>query len=284
MIFYSLRIIHFFTSPRLENHYQAAPRGGNVSTVERLKQAARRLSSVCDKAITNLEKAEAVAHATNPLDYAWPHHEQFIEQWGGLGANTLLLGMNPGPWGMAQTGVPFGATHVAREFLRIEAKELTTPANAHPKRPIVGMGLERQEVSGTRLWNLMEELYGSPETTFAHLFVVNHCPLLLLGERGQNITPDKVPKALIEPVLEACDDHLREVVDIMGITRIVGVGKYAEKRARLALNAGKKGPGKASDGRDVEITTCWHPSPASPLANRNDGADWRENVRNVLIG
>ena len=146
------------------------------------------------------------------------------------------------------------------------------------------MDLERQEVSGTRLWNLMEEMYGSPEATFAHLFVVNHCPLLLLGERGQNITPDNLPKALIEPVLEACDDHLREVVDIMGITRIVGVGKYAEKRARMAFNAGKKGPGTTSSGREIEITTCWHPSPASPLANRNDGADWRANVRNVLIG
>jgi single-strand selective monofunctional uracil DNA glycosylase len=114
--------------------------------------------------------------------------------------------------------------------------------------------------------------------------VVNHCPLLLLGDRGQNITPDKVPKSLIEPVLEACDDHLRRVVDAMGITRIVGVGKYAEQRARQAFNAGKKGAGTTAQGRTVEITTCWHPSPASPLANRNDGADWRENVRNILIG
>ena len=267
-----------------ENHYQAPHQRLGVNTVEALKQAARRLSSMCDEAIASMERAEAVTHATNPLDYAWAHHEQFIEQWGGLGATTLLLGMNPGPWGMAQTGVPFGATQVAKDFLNIQPRRLETPANAHPKRPILGMDLERQEVSGTRLWNLMEELYGSPEATFADLFVVNHCPLLLLGERGQNITPDKVPKALIGPVLEACDDRLREVVDIMGITRIVGVGKYAEKRARLALNAGIKGPGKASDGRDVEITTCWHPSPASPLANRNEGADWRENVRNVLIG
>jgi single-strand selective monofunctional uracil DNA glycosylase len=93
-----------------------------------------------------------------------------------------------------------------------------------------------------------------------------------------------VPKALIEPVLEACDDHLREVVDIMDIARIVGVGKYAEQRARQAFDAGKKGHGLTASGRDIEITTCWHPSPASPLANRNDGADWRENVRNVLIG
>ena len=180
--------------------------------------------------------------------------------------------------------MPFGATEVAKAFLQIEARELSTPANAHPKRPIVGLDLERQEVSGTRLWNLMEAMYGTPEVTFSNLFVVNHCPLLLLGERGQNITPDNLPKALIEPVLEACDDHLRAVVDIMGINRIVGVGKYAEKRARLAFNAPKDGHGTTASGRDVEITTCWHPSPASPLANRNDGADWRENVRNVLIG
>jgi single-strand selective monofunctional uracil DNA glycosylase len=255
-----------------------------VNTVDRLKQAAQRLSAACDEAIPALEASGHVAHATNPLDYAWDHHEQYIEQWGGLGATTLLLGMNPGPWGMAQSGVPFGATEVAKDFLKITPCDLNTPANAHPKRPIVGLDLERQEVSGTRLWNLMDDVYGSPETTFANLFVVNHCPLLLLGERGQNITPDNLPKALIESVLEACDHHLREVVDAMGITRIVGVGKYAEKRARLALGAGKRGLGTSGDGRQVEITTCWHPSPASPLANRNDGADWRENVRKVLMG
>lgn len=269
---------------RFENHYQAPTQRRHVSSVERLKQAAKRLSAACDGAIEKLEASGTVAHATNPLDYAWLHHAQFIERWGGLGATTLLLGMNPGPWGMAQTGVPFGATQVAKEFLRIESKPLTTPSNAHPKRPIIGLDLERQEVSGTRLWNLMEEVYGSPEATFSNLFVVNHCPLLLLGERGQNITPDKVPKALIEPVLKACDDHLREVVDILGITRIVGVGKYAEARARLAFNAEADGLGTTADGREILITTCWHPSPASPLANRNDGADWRENVRNVLIG
>ena len=255
-----------------------------MNTVDQLKQAARRLSKACDEAIAGLQASGTVAHATNPLDYAWAHHVQFIERWGGLGATTLLLGMNPGPWGMAQTGVPFGATEVAKAFLQIEAQELSTPANAHPKRPIVGLDLERQEVSGTRLWNLMEAMYGTPEATFSNLFVVNHCPLLLLGERGQNITPDNLPKALIEPVLEACDDHLRAVVDILGITRIVGVGKYAEKRARLAFQAGKKGPGTTSSGREIQITTCWHPSPASPLANRNDGADWRANVQRVLLG
>jgi len=254
----------------------------SVSVIEQLKDAARRLSVVCDEAIPSLEGGGHVAHATNPLNYAWPHHEQYLEQWGGLGAKTLLLGMNPGPWGMAQSGVPFGSTEMAKTFLNIEPRSLVTPSNAHPKRPIVGLSLERQEVSGRRLWELMKTLYGTPEITFSNLFVVNHCPLLLLGERGQNITPDKLPKSLIEPVLEACDEHLREVVDIMGIERIVGVGAYAEKRARRAFGSGKKGPGKTADQRQIEITTCWHPSPASPLANRNEGADWRENVTNVL--
>ena len=255
-----------------------------MSVTEALKAAAQRLSQRCNEAVALLESEGGVAHATNPLDYAWVHHEQYIEQWGGLGATTLLLGMNPGPWGMAQSGVPFGATDVAKSFLRIQPRALATPKNAHPKRPVEGLNLERQEVSGTRLWSLMDEVYGGAENTFANLFVVNHCPLLLLGERGQNITPDKVPRSIIEPILEACDRHVLEVVDIMGITRVVGVGKYAEERARKALGAGKRGPGRASDGREVAITTCWHPSPASPLANRNDGADWREQVRKVLIG
>lgn len=252
--------------------------GGAMSTVEQLKQAALRLSSLCDASIDDIEAKSDVFHATNPLDYAWEHHVQFLEKWGGLGATTLLLGMNPGPWGMAQTGVPFGATGVARDFLEIEARSLATPANAHPKRPIEGMTLERQEVSGTRIWNLMEQHYGSATATFEQVFFVNHCPLLLLGERGQNITPNNVPAAVMTPVLEACDDHLREVVDIMGITHIIGIGKYAEQRARKAFNATKNGVGTGLDGRTITIDTCWHPSPASPLANKNKGADWRANV------
>ena len=253
-----------------------------MDVIDSMIEAGQRLSTICDAAIPVLETTPSVEHATNPLDYAWPHHVQYIQKWAGLGATTLLLGMNPGPWGMAQTGVPFGATGVARDFLEIEARTLETPPNAHPKRPIEGMSLERQEVSGTRIWKLMEDHYGSAKSTFEHLFVVNHCPLLLLGERGQNITPNNVPAAVIAPVLEACDEHLREVVDIMGITHIIGIGKYAEQRARKALNATKDGVGTSPEGRIITIDTCWHPSPASPLANKNNGADWRANVTACL--
>jgi len=236
----------------------------------------------CDGFIPQLQQSPLVAHVTNPLNYAWPLHEQYILKWAGLGATTLLVGMNPGPWGMAQSGVPFGATAMVSSFLEIEHRPLQTPKNAHPSRPVVGLELERQEVSGTRLWQLMESKYGSARATFQHIFVLNHCPLLILGQRGQNITPDQLPAAIVEPLLETCDQHLRDVVELLGITKIIGVGKYAEKRAKRALNASRNGKAIGHDGREIIITTCWHPSPASPLANRNDGADWRENVLNVL--
>ncbi len=253
-----------------------------MAVVEELITAARQLSYACNKAIRSIEQKTIVAHATNPLDYAWQHHEQYLINWGGLGAKTLLLGMNPGPWGMAQSGVPFGSTGIAKTLLKIKPFQLATPANAHPKRPIVGLGLERQEISGQRLWSLMFDHYGEGIEVFSNIFVVNHCPLLLLSETGKNLTPDNLPKSVMKPLLDACDEHLKQVVDIMGIERIIGVGKYAEKRARLAFNANLDGDGLTSSGREITITSCWHPSPASPLANRNEGADWRANVISVI--
>ena len=253
-----------------------------MTVSEQLVDAARTLSKACNKAIGNIENKTIVAHATNPLDYAWLHHEQYLHKWSNYGAKTLLLGMNPGPWGMAQSGVPFGSTEIARTMLEIVPHPLKTPDNAHPKRPIIGLELKRQEISGQRLWSLMFDYYGDGRTVFSNIFVVNHCPLLLLGESGKNLTPDNLPSSVLNPILSACDEHLKQVVEIMGITRIIGVGKYAEKRAKMAFSANKTGYGTTSDGRKIEITSCWHPSPASPLANRKDGADWRANVISTL--
>ena len=233
---------------------------------------AKKLSQSCDSLTKSILKQTNLAYVTNPLNYAWEYHESYLTQYSNLGATTLLLGMNPGPYGMAQCGVPFGATHIARDFLNITG-EISDPKGRHPKRPIEGLDFARQEVSGTRLWGLLRDIWETPEEIHRNVFLVNHCPLLLLGETGKNITPDKISGNAVKKLLKACDEHLRDVVVGMGITRVIGIGKYAEKRALLALK-----------GMDIEITTCWHPSPASPLANRNDGADWRANVRKVLLG
>lgn len=235
-------------------------------------EAAKALSQRCNSLRGDLIAQTIVAHVTNPLDYAWEYHESYLRQYSKLGAKTLLLGMNPGPYGMAQCSVPFGATEIARDFLSITGN-FSDPIGRHPKRPIEGLDFARQEVSGTRLWGLLREIWEDPVTIHQNVFLVNHCPLLMLGESGKNLTPDNISGKAVNSLLEECDNHLREVVEIIGIERIIGVGKYAQKRAQKALA-----------DMDVEITTCWHPSPASPLANRNDGADWRTNVRTVLLG
>ena len=240
--------------------------------VERMIEASSKLRDDVEKFADSLVKEGSVDAIYNPLAYAWEPHRAYLELASGGGAKTLLLGMNPGPHGMGQMGIPFAATSVVRELLKITNLEVGQPRKPHPKRPISGLDWPKEEVSGTRLWGLLANEYGSAESIFKSVFLLNHCPLMLFsGERATNITPDKITGPTTKALLERCDEHLREVVDIMQIERVIGVGRYSEKRALNALS-----------GIDISVTTCWHPSPASPLANRNKGEDWKKNVRNVL--
>jgi len=240
--------------------------------VERMIEASLKLRDDVEKFADGLVKEGSVDAVYNPLAYAWEPHRAYLELASGGGAKTLLLGMNPGPHGMGQMGIPFAATSVVRDLLKITDLEVVQPRTPHPKRPISGLDWPKEEVSGTRLWGLLANEYGSAESIFKSVFLLNHCPLMLFsGERATNITPDKITGPTTQALLERCDEHLREVVDIMQIERVIGVGRYSEKRALNALS-----------GIDISVTTCWHPSPASPLANRNKGEDWKKNVRNVL--
>ena len=38
-----------------------------------------------------------------------------------MAKRVVFLGMNPGPFGMAQVGVPFGEVAAVRDWLRIDA-------------------------------------------------------------------------------------------------------------------------------------------------------------------
>ena len=240
--------------------------------VERMIEASSKLRDDVEKFADSLVKEGSVDAVYNPLAYAWEPHRAYLELASGWGAKTLLLGMNPGPHGMGQMGIPFAATSVVRDLLKITDLEVGQPRKPHPKRPISGLDWPKEEVSGSRLWGLLANEYGSAESIFESVFLLNHCPLMLFsGERATNITPDKITGPTTKALLERCDEHLREVVDIMQIERVIGVGRYSEKRALNALS-----------GIDISVTTCWHPSPASPLANRNKGEDWKKNVRNVL--
>ena len=240
--------------------------------VEELIESAASLRDEADGLADEIIADGSVEVIYNPLRYAWDVHTEYVRRAGGEGAKTILLGMNPGPHGMGQMGIPFAATTVVRDLMGISGIKVGDPVVQHPRRPINGLLHPKEEVSGTRLWGALEERYGSGESIFRNVFVVNHCPLMFFsGPSAANITPDKVKGRAVKHLLDRCDRHLVEVVESLGAERVIGVGRYARSRAERALS-----------DLSIEIHSCWHPSPASPMANKNGGADWRANIFAVL--
>ncbi len=228
-----------------------------------LIRAARELSD----AVGRLRFKPPVAYVYNPLDYAWTAHEIYLRRFGGGQKRVVVLGMNPGPFGMAQTGVPFGEVAAVRDWMGIYTL-IAQPKHAHPKRPIEGFACPRSEVSGRRLWGLFAAKHGTPEKFFAEQFVVNFCPLAFMDEGGRNLTPDKLGAAETAKLFAVCDEHLRQVVAATRAEWVIGVGDFAEKRAREALGEG-----------GVRFGRILHPSPASPAANK----DWAGTATRQLL-
>jgi single-strand selective monofunctional uracil DNA glycosylase len=206
-----------------------------------------------------LRFAGPVTHIYNPLAYAWRAHEDYLRRYGPGRKRVVFLGMNPGPFGMTQTGVPFGEVAAVRDWLHIHTP-VSPPANAHPKRPVQGFDCPRSEVSGRRLWGLFAERFGTPEAFFAGHFVLNYCPLVFCEAGGKNRTPDKLPPEEQVRLFAVCDEHLRRVVEILAPEWLIGVGGFAAAR----------GEGLAAGGK-VKLGRILHPSPASPAANRGWG-------------
>lgn len=201
-----------------------------------------------------------VAYTYNPLEYAWAGHEAYVRRFGNGPKKVLYLGMNPGPFGMAQTGVPFGEVAAVRLWMGISAC-IGQPPAMHPKRPVQGFNCPRSEVSGRRLWGLFEELYGTAEAFFADSYVANYCPLIWMSETGANITPTQLPKEQAAQVDAACQRHLVRLLEILQPLVLIGVGGYALKQLETAA--------ASLPGREFVLGTILHPSPASPLANKH---------------
>ncbi len=216
----------------------------------RLVSITRELSKGCDALLFS----EPVAYVYNPLVYAWKSHKKYLEKFGDGKGRVLLIGMNPGPWGMAQTGVPFGEVNAVRDFLDIE-ETVQKPNPEHPKREVLGFQCPRSEVSGRRVWEWAKQRFVTPESFFNEFFVLNYCPLCFMEDGGKNRTPDKLKPEERDAVFDICDVALTKFVKELEPSKIVGIGGFAKKRAMKTLN------------RD-DIETILHPSPASPIANR----------------
>ncbi len=216
--------------------------------------------------VQGLRFAAPVAYVYNPLEYAWAPHRAYLKRYGAGHPPVLLVGMNPGPFGMAQTGVPFGDVEAVRGWLGIEAP-VARPPREHPKRRVAGFACGRREVSGQRLWGWARDTFGTPERFFARFFVANYCPLAFVEASGRNRTPDKLPRGERDPLFAACDRALRATVARLRPEHVIGVGRFAAYRAAGALQ-----------GAAVKLGMVPHPSPASPAANRG----WAEQMCRAL--
>jgi single-strand selective monofunctional uracil DNA glycosylase len=224
----------------------------DASTVKALRAVTDRLESD----LRTLVFAPPTAFVYDPFDYARPAWDAYCARYAHAGVDAILLGMNPGPFGMAQTGVPFGSVPFVRDWLAIDAP-IGRPVREHPKRPVLGLACPRTEVSGLRLWGFARDVFGTPEAFFQRFFVANYCPLLFLEESGRNRTPDALPAAEREALQAACDRALQGIVSVLRPRMVIGVGAFAEARAREALA-----------GTGVAFARIAHPSPANPAANR----------------
>ena len=250
----------------------AAPTPALTPVSNALIQAARDLRC----ALEPLRFGPPVAHVYNPLDYAWAPYEQYIRRFAGARRRIVLLGMNPGPFGMMQTGIPFGEIAAVRDWMGIVAP-IDPPAAQHPRRPIEGFACRRSEVSGRRLWHWATARWGSADRFFSECIVLNYCPLVWLEASGRNRTPVQLPGEETDPVHQACDVHLARALEALDPDWAIGVGGFAERRLQAVLQGPLPGSAIA---RRIRVGQILHPSPASPAANRG----WSEAVESRLAG
>jgi single-strand selective monofunctional uracil DNA glycosylase len=230
-----------------------------------------RITDELVRELAHLRFGPPVSHVYNPLEYAREPHREYLRRFGKRPRPIVLVGMNPGPWGMAQTGVPFGEVNAVRDWMGIAAA-VGTPARLHPKRPVSGFACTRREVSGQRLWGWAQKNFGTADVFFKRFFVANYCPLMFIGENGGNLTPDKLKTAEARPLFAACDRALRRTVEYLMAEHVVGVGRFAADRAKCAL-----------DGLSAKVGGITHPSPANPKANRGWEALVAQEFRDLGI-
>ncbi len=204
----------------------------------------------------------------NPLEYASSIYFEYWKRYSMAPKQVVFLGMNPGPFGMAQTGIPFGEVSFVRDWMHL-AGPVGKPPREHPKRPVQGFECTRSEVSGARLWGFFAQIYPDAKDFFKKHFVLNYCPLVFMSTTGANITPDKLKKETRDQLEVLCDAYLLECLGLLSPRQAVGVGAFAFDKLERA---------RRSDVMRFDVTKIIHPSPASPAANR----DWGGQVRQRL--
>ncbi|XP_055849953.1 single-strand selective monofunctional uracil DNA glycosylase [Episyrphus balteatus] len=218
-----------------------------------------------NKELANL-KFPNITHVYNPIEYAFDLHCQYLKKYLNGPKKMLLIGMNPGPNGMAQNGVPFGNTNTVKNLMKIEG-QVEQPPSLHPKRPVTGLACKTEEPSGVRIWTLIGKLAGSLEIFSQQCFMHNFCPLAFFDVQGKNITPGELKGDVKAEVRNICLKYLEQEIQLIQPEIIIAIGSYVgDCMKRLAKQS-------IYIGSNIKILQLAHPSPRS--VNNNN---WPEKA------
>ena len=98
----------FPPGPLHEGGALVEPQPSPRSSAEGFLEEERRLNAE----LKQLQFSEPVGIVYNPVEYAWEPHRSYVTRYCQGPKQVLFLGMNPGPFGMAQTGVKRSASPV----------------------------------------------------------------------------------------------------------------------------------------------------------------------------
>ncbi|MFB6344166.1 MAG: uracil-DNA glycosylase family protein [bacterium] len=221
--------------------------------------------------IKGLTFEEKVEWYYNPLDYAFEVHKAYLKSFGNDTKTGFFLGMNPGPWGMAQTGIPFTDPHIARDWMGLPERPIGTPPNEREDRPVDGWSSDRKEASGQKLHGYFRNIFGSLDAFFETNIVMNYCPLVMFSEEATNLTPEDLLKDDRQALFDICDPYLGDLIEFYDPDVFVGIGRFGQRRLM-----------ELTERTEEEVAYLPHPSPASPIATRDGGDYWRGLVDDML--
>ncbi|XP_047511589.1 single-strand selective monofunctional uracil DNA glycosylase [Pieris napi] len=222
-----------------------------------------------NESLKNIKLPETVTHVYNPTIYARDTFEMYIRKYCNTKKKIMFFGMNPGPWGMSQTGVPFGEISSVRDWLGIEGC-VGKPLEENAARPVRGFDCTRTEVSGKRFWGLFKKLCGFPEVFFETSLVYNYINQQWMNSKGCNITPADFKMSQMESLYNIGDLVFANVLRLYGVETVVAIGRFCLVRAQKAIS-------QYILLKNVKVIYLPHPSPR--VVNNND---WEERAISCL--
>ncbi|KAH8374826.1 hypothetical protein KR200_006973 [Drosophila serrata] len=220
-----------------------------------------------NETLDELDPPSGIQCMYNPIVYASQLHCDYLRRYLNGAKKLVFIGMNPGPNGMAQTGIPFGNVRTVKVLMQLSGS-VEKPPNEHPKRPVVGLDCRIEEPSGVRLWELFLRLAGNMETFAQQCFVHNFCPLAFFDEAGKNLTPGELKGTYKQQLRDRCLDTLEEQLHLLQPQVVVAVGEYVHTALKRS---------KFCKSDSVIVLRLPHPSPRS--VNNNN---WPEKAQAFL--